>query len=228
VVNPALAADMPTRPIYKAPPPVVYGWSGFYGGVNIGYSWGRHRNDWFVSGVAFSESEDMNGIIGGVQWGYNWQLGNYVLGTESDIQASGQRGSTFYCLDVACTTTANVEHRLSWFGTARTRLGVLPLQQLMLYVTGGVAYGQVRSDYTFTGLATGTVSVRDPRVGWTVGAGIEGMLSRNWSAKLEYLYVDLGKYTVTQLTPAGATVFSLDSRVDDHIVRLGVNYRFGG
>ena len=98
--SPALAADLPVRgPVYKSPPPVVYNWTGFYGGVNVGYSWGRQTNDWTIPGfLAVSEGQNMNGVIGGVQWGYNWQIGNWVLGTESDFQGSSQRGSTTYCL----------------------------------------------------------------------------------------------------------------------------------
>ena len=90
----ALAADLPVRqPIYKAPPPVsLYNWTGFYWGVNIGYSWGRERNDFTVNPFATSsESQRVDGVVGGFQWGYNWQIGNFVIGTESDFQFSGQR-----------------------------------------------------------------------------------------------------------------------------------------
>ena len=106
VAGPALAADLPVRgPVYKSAPPVVYNWTGFYGGVNVGYSWGQQSNDWTVPGfLAISENQNMNGVIGGVQWGYNWQLGNWVIGTESDFQASGQRGSTTYCVIAGCGT----------------------------------------------------------------------------------------------------------------------------
>lgn len=234
-VSPALAADLPVRPIYKAPPPVVYGWTGFYGGVNVGYSWGRQSNTFTttvlgVGTLVATETQNVDGVIGGVQWGYNWQLGNYVLGTESDIQASGQSGSTFYCFNAACTNSTLAEHRLRWFGTARTRLGVLPMQQVLLYVTGGLAYGQVRSDYTSTlgGVALGTLSFRDTRAGWTVGGGIEAALGGGWSAKVEYLYIDLGKNTVTQVSAAGVTQFQIDSRFTDHIARVGLNYKIGG
>ena len=100
------AADLSAPPPpYKAPPPVaVYSWTGPYWGVNVGYSWGRLKNEWTVNGLAAataSESQDLNGVIGGFQSGINWQVGQWVLGMEADLQASGQKGDTTYCL-VSC------------------------------------------------------------------------------------------------------------------------------
>ncbi len=230
--GPAFAADLPVRgPVYKSPPPVVYSWTGLYGGVNVGYSWGHQSNNWTAPGFfATSESQDMNGFIGGVQWGYNWQFANWVFGTESDIQASGQRGSTAYCPFAGCpVNTLVAEHKLPWFGTSRARIGYLPSQYLLLYATGGLAYGQVKSDYTLYagGLGVATSSFKDVRAGYTVGAGIEGAFGGGWTAKLEYLWVDLGKATGTT-TVAGVVVNSFDSRVTDNIVRVGLNYKLGG
>ena len=102
------AADMgapPPPPVRKvAPPVVIYSWSGPYWGVNVGYSWGRLSNDWTVSGLAAgsaSETQDLNGVIGGFQSGINWQVGAWVFGMEADIQATGQKGATTYCLVTA-------------------------------------------------------------------------------------------------------------------------------
>lgn len=229
--GPAGAADLPVRaPVYKSPPPVVYNWTGFYGGVNVGYSWGRHSNEWTVPGFfTVSESQNMNGVIGGVQWGYNWQIGNWLLGTESDFQGSGQRGSTTACLDAGCVTTGVAEHKLPWFGTSRTRVGFLPSQFVLLYATGGLAYGQVKSDYSLYagGVGIGQMSFKDVRAGYTVGGGIEGAFGGGWSAKLEYLWVDFGKNTETT-TLGGVVVNTFNSRVTDNIVRIGLNYKFGG
>lgn len=231
VTAPALAADLPVRgPVYKSPPPVVYNWTGFYGGVNVGFSWGKQTNDWAVPGfLAVSESQNLNGVVGGVQWGYNWQIGNWVLGTESDIQASAQRGSTVYCVNPACTTTVNAEHKLPWFGTSRTRIGYLPSQYFLIYATGGLAYGQIKSDYSlFTGgVGIAQSNFQDIRAGYTVGGGIEGAFGGGWSAKLEYLWVDLGKATGTT-TFNGVVVDTYSSRVTDNIVRIGLNYKLGG
>ena len=230
-VGPAVAADLPVRgPVYKSPPPVVYSWTGLYGGVNVGYSWGRQNNNWTVpTFFTVSESQNMNGFIGGVQWGYNWQFGSWVVGTELDFQASAQRGSTTYCVDIACTTTATAGHKLPWFGTSRTRIGYLPSQYVLLYLTGGLAYGQVKSDYTLYtgGLGVANANFKDVRAGYTVGAGVEGALGGGWTAKVEYLWVDLGKSTETT-TVGGVLVSTFDSRVTDNIVRVGLNYKLGG
>lgn len=231
VAGPAMAADLPVRgPVYKSPPPMVYNWTGFYGGVNVGYSWGRQTNDWTAPGFfAVSEGQNMNGVVGGVQWGYNWQIGNWVLGTESDFQGSAQRGSTTYCVTAGCGTTVSAEHRMPWFGTSRTRIGYLPSQNLLLYVTGGLAYGQVRSDYSLfaAGLGVGQSDFKDIRAGYTVGGGIEGAFGGGWSAKLEYLWVDLGTATSTT-SIGGVVVDTYSSRVTDNIVRIGLNYKLGG
>ena len=113
-------------------------------------------------------------------------------------------------------------------GTARSRVGFLPTDSILVYATYGIAYGQVRSDYTFSagGVAFGSAEFKDTRAGWTAGAGIEGAFGGGWSAKLEYLYVDLGKRTET-IALAGVTTASWDHRVTDHIARVGLNYRWG-
>src|SRR5438105_13223807 len=106
MAGPAMAADL-GAPVYKAPPPImapVAVWTGYSFGGNVGYSWARETNDLTVTGgLTFSETEKLRGVIGGVQSGYNWQIGNiWVLGLETDIQASGERGSQTFCI-VTCT-----------------------------------------------------------------------------------------------------------------------------
>ena len=146
-VGSASAADL--RPAYKAapPPPPMYSWTGLYWGVNVGYSWGRDKNEWNLIGFGtVSELQKMDGVIGGFQSGYNYQFGQWVLGLETDIQASGQKGSSIY--GIAPGVTLSADHKLPWFGTSRTRLGVLVSPTVLLYGTAGVAYGQVKQDYT--------------------------------------------------------------------------------
>jgi outer membrane immunogenic protein len=225
IAGPAFAADLPVRPVYKAapPPPPVYGWTGFYFGANIGYSWGSLNNTFIVPGAGtFTESQRLNGVVGGFQWGYNWQIGNWVLGTESDFMFSGERGSTTYCL-VPCVTAS---HRLPWESTVRTRLGVLMTPNILLYGTAGVAFGELRSDYAVVG--GGTLGTRETRAGWTAGGGIEGMVAPNWTLRAEALYIDLGNQRTTLTTPAGVTVFTLDRRVNDTIARVAASYKFAG
>lgn len=220
---------------------------------------------------------DMDGVIGGGQAGYNWQADRWVFGLEADIQASGQKGNIpFSCAGgIAGATTlaglsgpcglghlgdtapfnvtafpvlGNLNQKLEWFGTFRGRVGVTATPTFLLYATGGLAYGEVKTAETISGVnitgvqgtntSTSTpvaaaFSNSSTRVGWTVGAGIEGVISGNWTAKLEYLYIDLGNFSGTFVTPvmapSGAFVAtSYSSHVTDNILRVGLNYRFGG
>jgi outer membrane immunogenic protein len=213
------AADMSARPVYAPAAPVpVYSWTGIYWGGNVGYSWGQSKNDGTLAGfgVTATESQDMDGVIGGAQTGYNYQFGAWVLGLEADIQASGQKGgSTFQVLGLP-TATLTTDHKLEWFGTARPRLGVLATPNLLLYGTGGVAFGQVKDSYTATVAGLGTVAtatVDDVKAGWTAGAGIEGAFGGGWSAKVEYLYIDLGKLQQTVTLPLAGVAATFNSHV---------------
>jgi outer membrane immunogenic protein len=226
----ATAADLARpAPVYRAAPLPVSSWTGWYWGVNIGYSWGRETNDWTLLGFPVAtETQNMNGVIGGFQSGFNWQTGMWVLGLESDFQATGQKGTTIYCVVSCALANVTAEHKLPWLGTSRTRIGFLPTETVLLYATAGIAYGQVKSTYTLN--APGPVAAfnfKDTRAGWTAGVGIEGALGGGWSAKLEYLYVDLGKNTFN-VTALGVVAAAIDSRVTDNIVRVGLNYRWGG
>src|ERR1700730_2660904 len=139
----ARAADLS---IYKAPPLPVYSWSGLYWGANVGYSWGEAKYEAVLTGVgATSHSEKMDGVIGGLQSGYNYQFGTWVLGFEADIQLSGQKGGATFP-GVGPLTTITTDERLEWFGTSRTRVGFLATQNILLYGTAGVAYGQVKDN----------------------------------------------------------------------------------
>jgi outer membrane immunogenic protein len=181
LASPAMAADLPAKaPLFKAPPPVaIFSWSGFYVGANIGYSWGRSRNDWDVFAAALtvvnptvcppalcvsgSDTNKINGAIGGLQAGYNWHMANFVVGLETDVQASGQRGSQVFSapfatsiivgvIPVVGTVSAAYTQRLAWLATLRGRLG-FAADRWLVYATGGLAYGRVTIDGTAT--ATG-------------------------------------------------------------------------
>jgi outer membrane immunogenic protein len=252
----ALAADLPARaPVYtKAPEMVpVYDWTGFYIGGNLGYSWGRSSDTSTVTNgvgtILFTSANqsDLNGIVGGGQIGYNWQMQNWVFGLEADIQGTGEKGSLgFTCPQSTCTPTFGqiavfpgpavpvaLSQKIDWFGTVRGRIGFLATPQVLLYATGGLAYGEVDSSAVIGLAATpfGTVSHTD--FGWTVGAGVEGMIGGNWTARLEYLYIDLGRVNGAFTTTIGAlgggsVIENFSSRVTDNILRVGVNYKFGG
>jgi outer membrane immunogenic protein len=227
----ASAADLRPRPAYAPPPPPpVYTWTGLYWGVNIGYSWGHAKDEETLRGVGtFSESQKVDGVIGGFQSGYNYQFGQWVLGAETDIQASGQKGGSTFQITTLPVTTMTTDHKLTWFGTSRTRLGVLWTPNVLLYGTAGVAYGQVKDSATITAPgASVNGTFKDVKAGWTAGAGIEGTWGGGWTWKLEYLYLDFGKTEQTLGTPALGQVITETRRFTDNIVRVGLNYRWGG
>ena len=247
---PAMAADLPV----KAPPPIaapVYIWNGFYAGFNGGYSWGRSSRELnFVTatgatiippgGVVTTGGTELEGGLFGGQIGYNWQTANWVFGFETDIQWANQRGSRTFTGVIplaggGALTGAVVDQKLEWFGTFRGRGGFLVGQSALLYVTGGLAYGSVQTDIALAGInAAGagiaaTASGSGTRVGWTLGTGLEWKFSPNWSAKVEYLYMDIGRTSGTAFltTPAGAVIgANVTSRVTDNIIRGGFNYQF--
>ena len=228
-VGGARAADLPAA--YKAPPIApAYSWNGLYVGANIGYGWGQAKYDATLTGIGtVSQSEDMDGVIGGVQSGYNYQMGNWVLGFETDFQFSGQQGGSTFA-GVLAGATITTDESLKWFGTSRTRIGFLATPNILVYGTGGVAYGKVDDTATVTvaGVGSFTANFQDVKAGWTVGAGIEGAFGGGWSAKLEYLYIDLGRTEHTFGTVALGTIATETRRATDNIVRVGVNYRWGG
>ncbi len=198
----AQAADIQQRmpakaPVYVAP---MYNWTGFYVGINGGGGWGRSSFDGpFGTAGSFSTS---GGMVGGTL-GYNWQASSLVWGLEGDIDWANINGSA-PCAGTTCST------RQRWLSTVRGRLGY-DAGRFMPYVTGGAAFGNVRNTITGVGTASST------EAGWTVGAGIEAALIANWTAKVEYLYVGLGR---------GGNVAGSSAKVHDNLLRVGLNYRF--
>jgi outer membrane immunogenic protein len=239
--GPAVAADMPLKAPPMAPPVPVWTWTGFYGGFNVGGSVAdnRHTHSLVTAaglGVA-AETFDSSiaGVIGGGQIGYNWAIDqSWLFGIETDFQGSSERRTdcTALCSPLLAAT---FEDRLDWFGTVRGRLGYVTGSALW-YVTGGFAYGRVVLNATespfLVGGLPGGVGVSSTQTGWTAGAGVETRLwNSNWTAKLEYLFVDLGTLSTTfpTFTPAGlpAATSAFETRTRDNIFRVGVNYKFG-
>src|SRR5712675_1284308 len=273
----ALAADLPARTYAKAQAAPAYNWSGWYGGLNAGWVGGSGRvsNDASIvsTSTAPVNAEAMVlgatntagtsiGFIGGGQFGYNYQFSHlFVAGFEADIQGlSGahKQSSSVTPLrenresdNIAPVVTNSTTTRdLSYLGTLRARVGVLVVPSFLLYATGGLAYGGVKSDATIAQSVTNTKnpppstltsgSFSGTRVGYVVGGGGEWMLSSNWSAKLEYLHYDLGSATYAtgglannleqaRLQGSGTAAVATSSKVrfNDNIVRVGVNYHFG-
>jgi outer membrane immunogenic protein len=251
MMAPAWSADLPLKAPSAAPP--TYSWAGFYLGGNIGGGWGRSNTDpSLVGGNGFtvvqsdlgSISPHLDGALGGAEAGYNWQMKSVVFGLETDIQATGQRGSsqladTLFrqnlciapCVPPPPTPvngTFNYSDRLPWFGTLRGRLGFTPAERWLVFATGGLAYGKIESDATMNVPAgaclapcvlppsTAGGSFSHTKTGWVVGGGVEAALGGNWTGKLEYLHIDLGDTTDT-FTAALTTPFAGTYTINSHM-----------
>jgi outer membrane immunogenic protein len=272
---PVLAADLPTKsPVYKADPaPIGYGWTGFYVGGNVGYGWrdssysfsadngaGQGLLNTGLSGITpQSGSFRTSGFIGGGQLGYNWQFDRtWVTGIEADIAFSDVRGNGSPAattnLGIGGIQPANIpgSRNLDWFGTLRARLGVLQTDRLLIFATGGLAYGETSANSSIAVRVTGPVIAVPPdgttlscvgtspcvagsgsrtSVGWTIGGGLEYAVWNNVSVKAEYLYVNLGSQTIhlSAVPPATGTgsVATSFNNAAYNIVRVGLNYKFG-
>jgi outer membrane immunogenic protein len=208
-IGTASAADLSRPPPTKAPPyvPPYYNWTGFYIGVNGGGGWGT--SNWSPLPGSFNTS---GGLVGGTI-GYNWQFGQWVWGLEGDGDWSDIKGNTtgtaLSCGVGPCTTQND------FLATVRGRLG-FAADRWMPYITGGLAIGDIKVSNP---IAPG---VDQTNAGWTAGGGIEFALASNWTAKVEYLYVDLGNVNCT--VTCGPLTNSVSFTAN--IVRGGFNYRF--
>ena len=275
----AIAADLPSRkaPVIAPPAPPI--WTGFHAGLNAGGIWNNNNSVTATTWPADAGDAVLNGVvpsggsaafIGGGQIGYDWQFNNgthgFVAGFETDIQGvagGGGNGANHGSVipvdifpdiggnDFAAVTSANSSKSISYLGTVRGRIGYLVTPTLLVYGTGGLAYGGVNMSLGVnqslvpivagaTGGDTGYgySNYANTQVGWTAGGGMEWMFAPNWSAKAEYLYYDLGnsnaKMTMIGYDSADAgsdayfngssTTFT--SRFNGNIVRAGVNYHF--
>jgi len=185
----ATAADYDARPYTVASPVAPFSWAGMYLGGNAGYQWASVSNN----------PTHPSGPIGGVEVGYNWQIGQFVLGAETDLQLSG-----------ANDTFAPWKFSNPWFGTLRGRVGYA-LNNVLFYGTGGFAYGDLRAE-------RGGFAETQTLGGWTAGAGMEVGFTPNWSAKIEYLYINLGN--------GNFTLTGTSNGLSSNMLRFGVNYRF--
>jgi outer membrane immunogenic protein len=264
----ALAADLPSRappPVFLPPPP-IYSWTGLYVGINAGGHWGSGSTTHFTGtdtdvtfggglGAALAAGEipstgatGASGFIGGGGFGYNYQINSFVVGLEVDFDGATGRGSSNALLSISTPpafivppTSTQSAQRLDWLGTLRGRIGWTPIDRLLIFGTGGLAFGQSTASFSvvnpeaFPPLSAFASSSRS--VGWTAGGGLEYALPNNWSnwsVKVEYLYYDLGNSTGTvsyqnpdpvTLAPEFSTL-SGHTRHNGNIVRAGLNYKF--
>ncbi|MGE3183005.1 MAG: outer membrane protein [Phycisphaerae bacterium] len=209
------AADLPPQPAYKAPPPIaLYNWTGFYIGAHAGYGWG--------DGNVLGGSNDLDGWFIGGQLGYNWHFAGtpWVLGFEVDSAWADFGDSTTFLVPgglVGASTEFN------YFGTARVRVGYA-IDRVLLYLTGGLAWGhnEIAVVAPVGPFLVGATS-DNTHFGWTFGGGLEWALWDNWSAKVEYLYADLGSETYF-----GGILGGVPADAQLHTLKIGLNYRFGG
>ena len=225
---------------YVAP---AYNWTGLYVGVHGGWAGGSGWDgDFFNKDINLNHgySLDADGWYGGLQVGANQQFGKFVAGLEADASFGEMSDSGMFAANDEGPTSYvewEIKQKLERFGTVRGRLGYLPVDNLLVYVTGGIAWGQTEaSEVTHMPRVnppkvTSTGSVEETHLGWTVGGGLEWVLTPNLSLRGEYLYVDLGEedyHFVGQRT--NGTYYADDrapSDLDFHTVRLGLNYKFG-
>ena len=208
----AHAADIGSRELPPPRAPVLvpfFTWNGFYAGINAGYGFGTSKWTDTVTGVS-TGNFDVNGALVGGTAGYNMQLGGFILGVEGDVGGSFVKGST----TSNCATTCETSNH--WLATLRGRVGYA-FDRWLPFVTGGASFGDLKGTVANGGSFSAT------NVGWSAGAGIEYAFLNNWSAKIEYLYVDLGTATCN----AGCTTTNpFDVTFSTHIVRGGLNYKF--
>jgi len=220
----ALAADLGARPVYtKAPmmaPVPVFDWTGFYIGAHAGYGWADATYSDPRATPGWSLNNKMNGGLFGGQLGYNVQLGNFVLGVEGEASWSGISGGA---TDVAPFAGDAYDTKMKWLAMGTGKLGVA-FDRAMLYAKGGAVWAD--TEYNYNAVGFGPSSASKTRFGWTVGAGVEYAFAPNWSAKLEYNYLDFGKKTI-DIVPL-ANGFTADIDQTAHLVKIGINYRFGG
>lgn len=230
----ALAADLPPSPPPRAPavyvPAVlpVYNWAGVYVGINGGWGWGNAKYTANAVGAfpgTTGSLSDNGGVVGGTL-GVNFQTGAFVFGVEGDWDYSGINTGTTSSI---CTFSGNCQTGNNWLATARGRAGYAA-DRVLFYATAGGAFANVQTNFNGT-TTTHTQS------GWTAGAGIEWAFADNWTAKVEWLYVNLGNGSVNCATAAclAATIgpnnpvgvpIPVSVGLTENLVRVGVNYKF--
>jgi outer membrane immunogenic protein len=230
----AYAADLPPRvPVYTPPVVPLYSWTGFYMGVHFG--WATTRTDWTMNTPIANNAAIFNadGIMGGGQMGYNFQSGNFLWGIEADFSTSDQDGAGLQTITPSWTSAT----KINWFGSMAGRLGYV-WDRALIYFKGGFAWAQETHQQSLT-LAGNTnpiiISGLDTfHTGWVAGVGVEVALWDNFTAKVEYNYFDLGTESLNFVNTSLGTTnrgalfdnFDIDQRF--HLIKFGVNYRWGG
>ena len=219
LVGSASAADLKVRkPVYKAPPPApVASNISVYAGTHLGFGWSEFSSSASLGGV---QSIRTNGYLGGTTIGMNYQVNKFVFGLEGDFSLASVQGNSTGTIGGA-PLTAGV--RNLWFATAAGRLGYA-YDRMLFYAKGGAAWTQYKFD--FDAPTVGGASSKQVRTGWMVGAGLEQAVTDAISAKVEYNYLDFGTRSETLTATGGFVLAPADVRLNAHLVKLGLNYRF--
>jgi outer membrane immunogenic protein len=232
----SFAADL--APVEVAP---ETNWSGFYAGLEVGYAFGdKAEYDYGIDIVntilddGFGVLDnDLDGLLGGVYGGFNYQTGNFVLGLEGSFAGADITGSESG--DVALFGpfgfTAETETDINWLATATGRVGFLVSDNFLVFAKGGAAFAEIESRGTLDGFVTGrwaSIEASETALGFTVGAGGEFKFAENWSAKVEYNYVhfDDVDFSGDVATIFGNTEYDYSADVDLHVVKAGIAYHF--
>jgi len=220
----ALASDLPQRPAYKAPiimsPVPVYNWTGFYVGGNIGGAWGMLDATDVTTGATVSPNN--GGFAGGGQIGYDYQIGQWVIGIRNIFDGTSISGGATISDPLI---SGNLNSHLHWFDALTARAGYLVQPNVLLYAQGGAAWTSWDVTALNGGTTVGTISGGN-RTGWTVGGGVEWMFVPHWSAFLEYNYMGFGTRSAATTACAGGSCAIISAKADLQTVLVGVNYKF--
>ncbi len=236
----ALAADgsVDAPVIMYAPPvPVVYNWTGFYLGGNVG---GHFGNDDITTTTGIPAIDGITatsltpqGVVAGLQVGYNWQIGSVLVGIELDgnwLDGTASRTLTNFRAPINPSDVMTNSVNAVFLTTVRPRIGVV-FDRLLLYATGGLAVSTIKTTDTFAALGGTFLTATDnsmTRTGETIGGGLEYAFLDSWTFKAEYLYVSFGSFDTTIQRPVAPVSLSLQHKYSDNVARIGLNYRFFG
>jgi len=227
-LQPAAGADL--EPYYgPAPAAIIFTWTGFYLGAHVGGAWGHKEfgNQTFAfGGVTYTPvalNVDPSGWLAGGQIGAQYQAGSWVFGIEVDASWANLTGDSNCSSVVAVALTANCNAQIDSMGTAAGKLGIA-FDRLLVYGKGGAAW--VNDKYAIT-TSVLNFNASETRWGWVAGVGVEYSFTDNWSARIEYNYLDFATHSVKLVDTTDQINLLSNIRQNIQVVKTGINYRFG-
>lgn len=216
----AFAADLSARTFAPVAPAPIFSWIGFYVGANAGFIQSKapatDLSSWWNPNETIHSSG--SGVLGGIQVGYNYQVGAIVFGLEADLAAMST--------DAKANSNGNDridQHKTSALGTVRGRVGYA-FDRTLLYVTGGLAYANVKNRVSDRSAPAFNAETTGWRTGYAVGGGVETAINADWTVKVEALYYNLGSNRAQFVD--GGTNYAFKTKNDGALARIGVNYKF--